>query len=113
MTTNGEFEPIASAAAVRRWRGGPRRIVGRPAHDNDMQDPESSDPTWRVLATFVVEFREGAGDQDLVCQSVAHHMESGETSQWDGIVSGPLLSWMLGRLVRSRDLEPSEDPHDD
>ncbi len=72
---------------------------------------------WETLGTFVIEFQQRTGHRGHEARrTLAHHMESGESSEWKGIVDEALLSWMLGRLFRSDDGTgtpfPLPDPHD-
>lgn len=95
-------------------RAGPRRphegllrlVVGRGTAPGapGARGAQRDDEGWTTLGTFVIEFQQRRSDPTQH-RTLAHHMESAEDSRWQDIVTGALLSWMLGRLIRDADDE--------
>jgi hypothetical protein len=77
-----------------------RLVAGRLAADSATGERDNDDSGWLTLGTFVIEFQQRQAGRGTQQRTLAHHMESAEDSRWQEIVTGALLSWMLGRLIR-------------
>ena len=114
MSPNPPREPPATLTAIGQLASH-IRLVTRGQGSRDDGDPptpdngEGDEDGWETIGTFVIEFQRARDLHPTAHRSLAHHMESAETSQWLGIVTGPLLSWMLGRLVRGHGADASGD----
>lgn len=71
------------------------------------------DDGWDAFATFVIEFQRRSDDRGIFHRSVAHHMESGRSATWDGVVALALVRWILSELgaIGSRAPEASNLKH--
>ena len=110
MSSNEDRDQPAIIAATGRFPPAIRLVArGLDVRDGPADKHQGDDGGWETMATFVIEFQRATGPQTSAHRSLAHHMESAETSQWLGIVTGPLLSWMLGRLVRGDESDSGAD----
>lgn len=95
--------PVAAPRLIRRMR---QRV-----HDQRRRHPAPDHDDWETLGTFVIEFqqRDSGHDDTVQRRTLAHHMESGETSEWQTLVKDALLSWILGCLFKHTDVRTDED----
>ncbi len=75
------------------------------AHHDDRDIPEKTGE-WHPVATFVVEYQHRVPQNEategrLRHRTIAHCLEAGDTSTWEGLAGESLADWMLLRAVEA------------